>query len=313
MVSDFTAYADGEGGAAALAADLATEVAKAQQAPVLTGEDWATYSDGRGGFVTVESPFRDRPRRVHGTVALVEPESFGEYINLYRTPQTRLYADVARSTLTAVFNDHPAAGSRAHEGNFELTGDVTLVAGYRDHTATMTLGRHPDWVAWVGRDMTQGQQRGTSGLMTQRDFGEFIEDMAHTIVSPDSATMLEVATTLTARRTINFDSRARLDNGDMAFGFVEETTARAGRAGQTIEIPTRFVIRTPIFQGGDLFEIEARLRFRPDGDGVRMGYRLLRQTDREREAFDAVVSTVSDDTGLNGLVFYGTAPQPLTR
>jgi uncharacterized protein YfdQ (DUF2303 family) len=136
--------------------------------------------------------------------------------------------------------------------------------------------------------------------------------MAHTIIRPDSATMLEVATTLTGKRSLDLDSRTRLDNGDIGFKFVEETTARAGRGATEVEIPTVFTIRVPIFLGGEPVEIDARLRFKADQDGVRMGYRLLRWKDAERDAFGAVLATVTDETSLSEAAFYGSAPAVLT-
>lgn len=303
---DATPYVDGEGGPAALAADLASELTTAQAEPVLEGEGWATYRDGRGGFITVESPFLDRPWRIHGTVELDDPDTFSAYVNRLRTADTALYAALPRQSVTAVFNDHPTVSSQP-------TGTSAPLAGFRDHTARLTLTTHPDWSAWKTRDMGSATQSGRTGMYPQAAFGEFIEDMAHTIIRPDSAEMLEIALTLTGKRSLDFGSRHRLDNGDTAFTFVEETTARAGRGGQTIEIPNRFTIRVPIFLGTEPVEVEARLRYAADGDGVRMGYRLLRWMDAEREAFEAVVATVSDETGLNGATFYGSAPAALVR
>ena len=296
---DATPYVDGEGGPAALAADLATELAIATAEPVLEGNDWRTYRDGRGGFITVESPFQERPRRLSGTVELDDPDTFSVYVNRLRTDDTALYATLPRQSVTAVFNDHPA-----------VDGGASL-AGFRDHTARLTLTTHPDWSAWKSRDMGSTTQNGRTGMYPQAAFGEFIEDMAHTIIRPDSAEMLEIALTLTGKRSLDFGSRHRLDNGDTAFTFVEETTARAGRGGQTIEIPNRFTIRVPIFLGTEPVEVEARLRYAADGDGVRMGYRVLRWKDHERDAFGAVVDTVTDETGVHA--FYGAAPSALVR
>ncbi len=303
---DSTNYVDGEGGPAALAADLATELELANADPILEGEGWKLMRDGRGGFITVEEPFRERPRRAVGSAALTDPAAFGDYVNRLRTVDTTLWANLSTFAVTAVFNDHPAV---RQPGDTEAPLDTFRpLAGYRDHSATLSLEAHPDWITWKSRDMAAGSARGTSGLMGQRDFGEFVEDMAHTIIRPDSATMLEVATTLTAKRSLDFDSRTRLDNGDVGFRFQEETTARAGRGQTEIEIPQRFTIRVPIFLGTEPIEVEARLRFRPDQDGVRMGYRLLRWKDHERDAFDAVVATVTEATDTNGATFYGSAP-----
>jgi uncharacterized protein YfdQ (DUF2303 family) len=287
-------YARAEGGAAALVGDLATQLAVAELDPILEGDGWKLLRDADGDIRLVEDPYRPRPRRATGSATLTDPDSFGAYVTRLKTPDTTLWADDRGRRIVALFNDHPAV-----EG--QPTGTTDPLAGYRDHSATLQLVEHADWAAWKAWD-------GMDKLRPQQAFGEHIEDLAHTIVDPDSATMLEVALTLTARRSIDLDSGHRLGDGNVSFKFVEETTARAGRGASEIEIPERFTIACPTVEGGEPVRVEARLRWRGDQNGVRMGYRLLRVKDAEREAFGAVVATVADATELEEAIFNGLAP-----
>lgn len=272
-----------------LAAALAADLAEAEAAVAASGDGWAIQRDGTITDWTHRLP---RPVRPTGTSTLVDPESFGAYVSRLAVEETTVWADRSSARFEAVFNDHPAAtlGATAEEAD----------AGWRDHSASLFLTQSEDWRAWIERD-------GSS--MPQKQFGEFVENMAHTIISPDSATMLEVATTLTMKRSLDFDSRVRLDNGDTAFKFVEESSMRAGRGASGVEIPSVFVFETPIWDGTAPVQVTARLRVRASGDGVTMGYKLLRVADATRDAFEAVVELVGRHLP-NGMPIFLGVPRP---
>lgn len=230
----------------------------------------------RDGAVIDPRSYGERPSRRSGNTAIDTPSSFVDYVSRLAVDETVIYAQRRDGTFVAVFDDHPAVGD--HGESAEMAD-----AGWRGHTATLRLQTHEDWTAWVS---------GNGSLRPQREFGEFIDAMAHTIVEPDSATMLEVATTLTMKRSLDFDSRVRLTNGDVEFKFQEESNMRAGRA-TSVEIPSTFTFAAPVWVGTDPVEVHARLRVRASGEGVVMGYKLLRVADAEQRAFDDVVAGIS--------------------
>lgn len=270
---------------ATLAAALSADLAEAEATIAAEGEGFAVQRDGT---VLDWTDRLSRPVRPRGTSTLVDPESFGAYVTRLAVYETTVWADRASARFEAVFNDHPQAeaGYSAEDAD----------AGWRDHTASLVLSVSEDWQAWVGRD---------GSMMPQSGFGEFIENQAHTIVEPDSATMLEVATTLTMKRSLDFASRTRLENGDFDFKFVEESTMRAGRGASSVEIPSVFVFETPIWDGTAPVQVTARLRVRASGDGVTMGYKLLRVADAQREAFDGVVELVGRHLPAGMPIFLG--------
>jgi uncharacterized protein YfdQ (DUF2303 family) len=153
------------------------------------------------------------PRRNRGTANVHDPSDFAEYIHrLADDATTTVWADPDGGRLVAVFDDHT---------NSELPG-------WRSHTATLTLKADPDWQQWLARHNKLGNQA---------DFAEHLEDLAHTVVDPDAASMLEIAKTFDAKRSVNFNSGVRLNSGDVQLTYEETTTARAGEKADSTSPP----------------------------------------------------------------------------
>lgn len=281
-------YQDSDAAPMALVADLTDRLAAADAAPVYR-DDAAGIAVLRDNTVIDWSRRLPRPARRSGSVDLATPESFANYVTRLAVPETVVYADKAAGRLVAVFNDHPQVSG-------DSAGAVGTIAGWRDHRAAMNLTTHPDWAEWMQWD---GKLRG------QRAFGEFIDSMAHTVMEPDAATMLEVATTLTAKQTIDYDSRTRLENGDTSFTFVQETAMQAGRRNQRVEIPGTFVFEAPVWYGTMPVRVTARLRIMPERDGVMLGYKLIRLADATEEAFAGVIADVRAGIGDELPIFMG--------
>lgn len=286
---DFSHYSDTDGAHLALVAELSSRLADQEAVPVHSDHD-AGYAVLRDGRTLDWGTRRPRPVRRRGHTRLATPIAFSDYVTRLLTPDTVIYGDRSEGAFVAVFNDHPASGS-------DLTGASSALAGWLDHRATLTLKHSTDWLEWIQRD---------GRLYSQTEFGEFIEAMGHTIVEPDPATMLEVATTLTAKSTLDYSSRTRLDNGDVAFKFEQDTTMRAGRGPTQIEIPSEFTFEARVWEGTDPVQVTARLRVRAERDAVRLGLRLLRVTDAVDHAFGSVRTEIVDRTAGAAQMFLGT-------
>jgi uncharacterized protein YfdQ (DUF2303 family) len=277
-------FTEGEGASHALVSELTHRLTEAESEFVVSGEGWGILPNGR----EIQWGHRlDEPAGTRGGTRTVrEPDSLVRLVKRLQTEATTLWASREDGTVEALFDDDPVQGD-----------DAPPRPGWRGDRAVLELQLNEDWVAWT---------RGDGMLYSQRSFGEFIEEQAHTVVEPDSATMLEVATTLTAKRTLDFSSRTRLDNGDVEFKFAEETAMKAGRGATSIEIPSTFMVRTPVWVGTPPVELRARLRVRPDGDGVKLGYKLVRVTDAKDAAFRTVCTGLMGEIGDAVPLFYGT-------
>lgn len=242
-------------------------------------------TDEHTEVVDVEK-FLDSPRRSRGSAAVHDPASFAAYVSRLapHDTATSLWADDQRRTITAVFNDHSS----------------TDEAGWRDHTATLTVRVDVDWSAWAAKN---------GALIGQVAFGEFLEEQLHAIVDPPAADLVAIATTLTAKRNLTFESSVRLQSGDVAFEYREETQAKATKA--KLEVPERFTIQLSPFVGATSVKVQARLRYRIGPDGLRIGYKLTRPDIAEREAFERIVAQIVEGTPEGVPMLLGTAPAAL--
>lgn len=224
----------------------------------------------------------DAPLRTRGTATLHDPADFTEYVNRLRdVDHTTVWADPDAGRLVAVFDDHADFAD----------------PGWRSHTATLVLKVDPDWTAWLALDNKPGGQA---------QLAEHIENLAHTVIDPDPATMLEIARTFDAHRNVNFRSGVRLDNGDVQLEYEEITKAKAGERGE-LEIPSAFTIRVAPFLGVQAADISARLRWRIADGQLSIGYALLRPDRVRRDIISSLILEMRGDLDQVP-VFMGTPP-----
>lgn len=225
--------------------------------------------------------FDDNPWRPRGTTTTRDAASFSTAIdNLSHGHDPHLFADADNRRLVAVLNPGPD--------------------GWGDHRVLLQLATSREWREWTGIDRE---------LLPQVDFAEFVEQHTADIVSPDAATMLELAQSFHATRSVRFGSSQRLKHGETVLQYVEELDAK-GRG--SIAIPDTVDLRVPVFDGGSLVDVDARLRWRIHGQALRLGVVLLRPDTIERTAFLDVVSQVGQlrGEGSPGVMFGWPAAPP---
>lgn len=230
-----------------------------------------------------------KPRRQRGTVTVHDWMDFAGLVNRLVDPHhSTVWCNIDGGTVTAVFDDH--AGEQ--------------VAGWRSHTAQLKLKDDPDWVRWLKAD---------NNLMTQEQFALFLEDVAHTVVSPDAATLIEVATTFRATKKADYSGGVRLDNGDIELTYNEQTTASAGRAKSgKLEIPQVFTVRIAPWRGVDPVDLTARLRYRFENGALGIGFSLLRPDRSKDDAFAGILTRLREELDQDAPMFQGIAPQPVS-
>lgn len=218
----------------------------------------------------LNNPFRPR-----GTVALRDQRSFVSYIR--KRGIARLYGvQSPKPGFTAVFNDHEA-----------------FVSGWRDDRATFDCPLSREWQTWTA---ASGKQ------MTQEDFARFIEDNLPDVADPPAADMLEISRSLEAKKKVNFASGLRLSNGQHQITYEEtvEGTAAKGR----LMVPETFDLGISVFENGDRYRVEARLRYRiADSGKMTMWYDLLRPHKVLEDALQTVWKSIEKELGceiLNG-------------
>lgn len=221
------------------------------------------------------------PHHCKARVCLHDAQSFSDYVNEYGDEASVIFSDIESSNFTAVLDYHISTDEPRH--------------GF--HVAVYAPTTTPEWSAWVNK----------SGVkMSQEDFSLFIEDNSDEIQKPNSAEMLEIASSLRADISTTFRSAQRLDNGQVQFTYNENINGTAGASGQ-LQIPQEIeVIMTP-FQGGPSYTRTARFRYRIKDGQLIMWYDLVRPQRVREEAMADTLKTIQEQ--LEGFAFYmGSAP-----
>lgn len=208
------------------------------------------------------------PRRVIGTTVLHTPDALVGYVTEHNSSmQATVYADMPRLRLTAVLNDD-------HDGDPD----------WRDHRAVVDLRPTPEWEAWTKAD---------GRLMAQEDFSEFLEQHAHEVISPDAATMIEVARTFEAKRDVQFRRAISPQSGAVEVQYDETIDGRAGRG--SITVPDEFTIVASPFYGAAPLEVRARFRYRLRDGHLGVGYSLLHVDRLMDDTFNDLVGRLLED------------------
>jgi uncharacterized protein YfdQ (DUF2303 family) len=273
-------------------AELSRQARKLDVNPRRVDDDWSflleRVRDDESIDVVDLERYLGRPRRQRGTVTVHDWTDFAQLVNRLVDPyHTTVWCNADNGTFTAVFDDHGAE----------------QVAGWRSHTATLKLKADPDWELWL---------KANNQLMTQEQFALFLEDVAHTVIDPDAATLLEVATTFRATKKADYKGGVRLDNGDVEFSYQEQTTSSAGGKSGKLEIPQTFTVRIAPWRGVDPVDLTARLRYRLTDGQLGIGFSLLRPDRAKDDAFEGIHARLREQIDSDAPMFQGVAPSPVS-
>jgi uncharacterized protein YfdQ (DUF2303 family) len=228
--------------------------------------------------------FHAAPRRIKQKVVLHRVETFLKYFSAFGKPYptgdgnsfSAVFADQTSFAVTAVFDYHGAEPA------------------WGDHTAVYASPRSLEWTTW----------RVASGkLLEQAAFAQFIEDNVVDIREPTGADILEIARQFEAKSSVQFGSHLRLDNGQRQFSYSETIQGTAAKG--SIKVPEQFKLGIPVFVGGVVYEVTARLRYRIADGNLRIGYELYRPEQIEQDAFNQVVQAIETETQTT--VWHGSA------
>jgi uncharacterized protein YfdQ (DUF2303 family) len=231
---------------------------------------------------------RTFPKRRAAAVKLSDAPSFIAYVNAFKLPETRVFADPATNVVTAILDYHVAGESEAN------------AARWGAHRVSLTLQHTEAWKRWTLQD---GQK------VDQLTFAEFIENNLRDIAEPDGSTILGVSRSLEATKEVGFKSGLRLSDGQTQLVYNERIEATAQVNQQQMAIPEKFVLGIVPFEGGtEAYSVTARLRYRiANGGKLSIGYDLLRPDLIVEDARKQTLSAIGEQIGLT--ILRGTAPE----
>jgi uncharacterized protein YfdQ (DUF2303 family) len=222
--------------------------------------------------VTNLEKYLPRPLRIRQKVELHDAESFLDYVNQYAVPNvSRIFFDGEQETFTGILDYHEQPGTPAWCG----------------HVAVYTARRSVEFTTWMNQNRKQ---------MSQVEFARFLEENMPDVVEPASAELLQVALTFEAKKSVEFASGVRLNNGQIQFQFTE--VIRGAAQNGTIEIPEQFVLGVPIHFHGPAYRIPVRLRWRLQEGKVIFWYEIVRPHKFIEDALKEIRERISEKTAL---------------
>ena len=223
----------------------------------------------------------ERPKQLEQRITLLSSDSFIDYYNKFSTLDSAIFVDQEEGNFVAILDYH---------ANHETPA-------WCKHVARYTCPKTKEFNTWL---------RNNNNRMEQEDFALFIEENSRNIVEPNAAEMLEIASSLKAKKDVEFKSGIRLDNGETQFEYTETIGTNAGISGQ-LNIPEKIKINARAFQGGDNYELEARFRYRITPSGLQMWYTLITPHLVIEDAVNQVIEQVKNNIS-QGSVFISASP-----
>lgn len=220
----------------------------------------------------LENPLED-PGRIRAAAEFLTVESFVDYVKAFQVKgRTKLFASAQGAEVTAYLDYHgPNTPSR-----------VT-------HSARLKLKLSREWQTWFSNNKKQ---------IPQATFAEFLEDNVLDIIQPDSATIIEAAKHLEAKKNVAFTSGINLRDGSIQFKYEEEIESR-GKGD--LEVPDGFIIRVSPFDRGTAVSVPVRLRFRITDQKLFFIYVMQQPENILETAFEGVIEEITEALGVKPL------------
>ena len=261
-----------ERGASEAEARVIADLAAAAADPTIIhlDDDHIVVTTPSGNIHWDLTPNLPAPRRKTGVNVFNRRESFVEFLAMHDTGRTTITGNPKNSEFSATLDDHSKDGP-----------------GWKEFRADLIVEQAEAWKAWMA---------GESRWILQSDFAEIVEDRLQDFIAPGAADMLELSQDFQAAKSATFEEGIRLDNGAVQLAYKETVTARAGRTGQ-LEIPQRFTINIPVYEGEERYDIACRFRYRiSDEHRLMVQYTMIDRSEILRRAFDDLADLVETQT-----------------
>lgn len=257
---------------------------------------------------------RSRPERRSGTAKLLDLDSFIAHTNRFKSAHSVLFAvnDMMNPSITCVLDYHE--GGPAGQPQFG------------SHRGVYEFPLSKQWKLWISK-----QGPNPENIMNGEQFAAFLEDnIVDVLEAPDLTNSIGAEKTdaereadkkladlmalasgqiagpnklmeLSRNLAVNVESKVRqaqsLSSGEIHLQYEEVHDARDWE-GKPIKVPNFFLIGIPIFDGGPLYRLAVRLRYRPVGGKVLWFYQLHRPDLAFEHAFKEAVERARAETEL---------------
>lgn len=246
----FSPFLDGADSVLAHAMKAGAALAQPKRSQDKDAKSYALVPDG---FDLREVPTFDRPARPVGTVKLRDAASFITYVNDHKVDASRIYASLEPASFLAVFDDHETSDLN------ELVADQ---ADFREFRASFQVPASREWKTWESIDRKD---------LNQLAFATFLEDNLPDVLTPDSASLLDMVLNFEAAQGGKIVAAQRLQDGSTTMQFVAENNASG-----SVKLPETIRLNIPVFENESPRELDCRLRYRIKRDDGTLTLRIER-------------------------------------
>lgn len=219
-------------------------------------------------------------KRISQQVKLLEPGSFSDYVNDFKTPHTQIFADLREdgATFLAVMDYH----QRSTAGS---------IPQYCWHVARYDTILSHEWKVWKDHDRKK---------MTQVEFAEFLEDNLSLFHKPNGADLLELVSTLFGKADVRYNSAIRLQSGGAKLNYDEDVVLKAASSTTSgeVDIPATITAGIKPIEGAVLYEVKARLKYRINDRKLILWYETADKHKIMRDSLMEVVKAVTEKTTI---------------
>lgn len=236
-----------------------------------------------------------KPERRKGTALADNVSSFIELTNRFKDDNSVIFAraqidgNEIRAALTSILD-------------YNLNSSSNLDARFGEHRIKYEFPLDKDFKFWLENN---------TSAMEQNDFAYFIEDRINDLIVPDQSDvdaigslqpkfanpmeMLELSRDLEIYAQETVRNKIKLSSGEKELQF---TTQHTDASGKPIQIPDFFVIGCPIFHGGNIQRLPARLRYRIKEGKILWSFDLYRIDKVLDKAFNDACDQVKQEAQL---------------
>lgn len=208
--------------------------------------------------------------RIQQHVTMHDAESFVAYIKRFKGETTRIFAEPGflstdnRARMAAIIDYHEAKDAK-HKG----------------HSATYTPRYSEQWKRWHAVCQKP---------LTQTEFAELIEEARADIQEPNAANLMDIVRTFKANKKVDYDSVVYQPDSGVVLNYSEKVEQK----GASGILPEKMALGIPVYFRDVAYKVPVFIRFRVGNGGVTFQLKLDRADIIEDEAFNTLVSSVSD-------------------
>lgn len=239
---------------------------------------------------------REKPKRRKGTLTAYDLESFVALTNGFKSENSVMFGttSVTETSFTAalksVLNFDPASPNNTEADN-------------GDHVVGYAFPLSNELKVWLGKNKTP---------FNAKEFAEFLEDNIADLIIPkvdgfktqfgderpafaSPSKIFELSRGIEVRVDEKVSNYFRNADGSFNLQYTQENKDAAGNA---LKLPEWFCLGVPVFDGGEVYQIPMRLKFRVKEGQVAWSFDMYRKNDTFNAAFADACDQATKETDL---------------